>query len=264
MTRAVATTRTAASARSTALAHTAQIAYRVPIDILNLGVTQLWDFRTGYTGQKKASIQDMVGKFPMYWKGTTAVSSIYTTGFYQVNLERSNSDYFKSVAGPIVWTGANMTLFMWVKRESIGSVQNLLTHWETTISQRGFKLQVLAANTIDMQMSNNGVTTCNYTTSATFTNTSAWHFIVFTYDTINRAVLYIDNVSVAMPLTAGTNPAIINGGPVEILIGAQTPSTPTSFYDGLFGICGMAVGTAMTSAQASTLYNITNRIGRYV
>lgn len=264
MARTTATARTVASTRSSASARTAISAYRVPVDLLNIGVTHLWDWRTGFIGSNNVSVASMIGNVGISYKGGTAISSVYTSGLYQIDLERSNSDAFVSNAVKFINGATAITCFAWIKHESVSSARAIMTHWETTAGQRRFMMRHIAANQYSLSLSENGSTQAVYDSDSAFSDTGTWRFIVMTYDTTNRCVMYRDNVTISNSLTSGSHPASIFSGTEPLMIGAQLPSAPTNFWDGNIGICGICDNYAMTSSQASTLYAITNKIGGYV
>lgn len=264
MARTTATTRTVASARSSASARTAISAYRVPIDLLNIGVTHLWDWRTGFLGSNNVSVASMIGNIGVSYKGGTAIASVYTSGMYQIDLERSNSDAFVSNAVKFINGATAFTCFAWIKQESVSSARAIITHWETTGGQRRFMMRHIAANQYSLSLSENGSTQAVYDSDSSFSDTGSWHFIVMTYNTTNRCVMYRDNVVMPNSLTSGSHPASIFSGTEPLLIGAQLPSAPTNFWDGNIGICGICDNYSVTSDQATKLYEITNIIGRYI
>lgn len=263
MGRTQASARTQAAARTQASARSSTVPYRVPLQFKDLGVTRLWDFRTGFAGTNDAKAENMVGTGRMFFKGSTALSSVYAAGKYQADLERASSDFFATV--PMVLTNGltACTWFAWVKQESTGTNRHVLTQFETAGNQRGFQLRMITTDVMEVVLSLNGTASSTYDTSTTFTDTSAWHFLLATYDTTNRTQIYLDKILQPTSLVAGSNPASINSSPVPVMIGANIPSAPVNFFDGLVGICGIAEGTSMTSAQITQLYNITNAIGAY-
>lgn len=269
MARNVATTRSVASARPAATTRSAVTSYRVPSALYDLGITRLYDWRTGFDGSKRETVENMMGSGNLSFRGGTALSSIYTTGQYQVDLERTASnDYFTT--NPMILTPAmtSITIFAWIKQESAvaSQIRSIITHWETTSNQRGFQFRVNGSNQMEIFFSSDG-TIANqaaYTTTETLTDTASWHFLAGTYDTTNRGKIYLDTVAQTASLSTGADPATINSSQIALLIGANLPSAPSNFFDGLVGICGIAENRALSSAQITTLYNITNSIGRYV
>lgn len=258
MTRGQATTRNAATNRS------GISPYRIPLAYRDLGITRLWDFRTGFNGTNNSKVENMVGSGRMFYRGGSALSSVYSSGKYQADLERTSNDYFATVPMTLTNGMSSVTFFAWIKQESTGINRHVMTQFETVGNQRGFQFRLISSDVMELVLSLNGTATTTYDTSTTLTDTASWHFLVATYDTTNRAQIYLDKALQPTSLISGSNPASINSSQVAVLIGANTPSTPGNFFDGLIGICGIAEGTAMSSAQITTLYNITNAIGAYV
>lgn len=240
------------------------MSYRFPIDILNLGVTQYWDFRDGYSGNNSGKVQDMVDGIMANYRGTTALSSVYTANEYSADLERAASDYFMANDKALTNNVTSETWFAWVKRESAGIANEIFTQWETTGNQRGFMFRFLVTDVMELALSSNGTVQALYDTTETLTDTTAWHFIVATYDTTNRGQFYVDKTIQTTTLTSGVAPASINSSPVGVMIGARQPSVPAGFFDGKVGICGIAQSKSMTQAEINTLYEITNVYGKYV
>lgn len=264
MARTGATARTAASARGAASARTTVGAYRVPIDLINLGVTHYWDFRTAKLGTNSASVVDPIGMLPMQYRGGTAISTVYVNGGYMADLERGSNDYFAS--SPIALSSGMTacTWFGWLKLESLGTVRHIITQWETSGNQRGFELRIQSNDTMELGLSVNGTSQTFYGSSTTLVDTTAWHFITATYDTTNRGQFTLDGAAQSTSLTSGSHPPTINSSQVATTIGCNIPSAPANFFDGLIGIVGFAENKSMSSTEITQLYNLTNKLGSYV
>lgn len=263
---AITTARTAITSPRTAIssARTAVTAFRVPTALIDMGITSLWDFRTGKLGSNNKYVSDLIGNIGQNWLGTSALSSVYTSGEYSADLERTNSDYFSTNAVTLLNGTTNISFFSWVKLESAvgGQIRHMLSQWESSTGNfRGFTFRVNDSHQMEMFFSSDG-TLANqaaYTTSETLTDTSNWHFIVGTYDTTNRGLIYLDSVLQTTSLSTGSHPASIFSGNISVLIGANVPSAPTNFFDGKIGICGIAKTTKFSQAQVSSLYDITRK-----
>lgn len=262
--RTEATARTAAVARTGATARNVIGAYRYPVDFKDLGISHYWDFRTAKLGTNEARVQDLAGGLNMLFSGTTALATVYTNGGYQTDLERNNSDYYRTIARVLQNGMTAFTAFMWVNRESVSSVQNLLNHFETATANRSFKTTMLASNFLELQLSQDGTaSTGTYTTSETFTENVNYHFLRFNYDLTNRGQIFVDEVAQTVGMS-GSHPTSIFSGPVPVLFGAQTPSAPTSHFDGLEGIVGICLNKSLSTAEGAYLYNTTNKLAGYV
>lgn len=258
---AITSARTALSVARTGLsaAGTALSAFKVPIDFVGMGITNLWDFRTGKLGSNNSSVADLIGTANLNWRGTSALSSVYTSGEYSADLERSNNDHFASNPLTLNNGTTQLSFFAWFKVESITTLRHFLTHWDTVGNQRGFNSRLNATDQMEMNISVNGTSQSTYTTTETLTDTTNWHFILFSYDTVSRGQIFLDNVAQTTTLTAGSHPASIFSGNVPVLIGANLPSAPANFFDGKIGICGIARSTALSSTQRDRLYEVTRR-----
>lgn len=268
MPRSTATTRDAA-ARSSASARSAIGAYRISYDIIDLGVNHYWDFRTNKLNTNSAQVVDLISGLDVYYKGTSSIANIYAVDGYNADLERANSDYFKSEPTIINNGMTALTIFAWIKLESAvaGQIRSILAHWESsTGNYRGFVFEIDDNHNMKLFLSPDGTfaNQAAYTTTETLTDTSAWHFIVATYDTTNRGQFYLDTVQQTTSLTTGSHPSSINSSEVPVVLGTIVPSAPANFFDGLIGICGIAENKSMSSSEITQLYNITNTLGGYV
>lgn len=233
--------------------------YRIPIAFFDMGLTYLWDFRTGFNGTNSRTVTGMISNCPMFYRGTTAIGSVYTAGGYSIDLERTNSDYLAT--NPISYGASitSMTYFAWIKRESTGAIHHIHADWETAGNQRGSRLY-LNSDTFEVSLSTNGTTNTSYTSTETLTDTTNWHFITATYDTTNRCQMRLDNSALTVTLTAGSHPANINSSRIAKMIGANLPTTPANFFDGKIGICGVAINKALTTAEQTFLYDFTGKL----
>lgn len=257
---AIASARTAISSPRTAIS-----AFKVPIDFVDMGITHLWDFRTGKIGSNNNSVADLIGTANLNWRGTSALSSVYTSGEYSADLERGNSDYFSS--NPLFLTnGATaITLFAWIKQESavLGQIRHMLSQWEGTSGNfRGFTFRIDNFNRMEMFLSSDGTLAnqASYTTSETLTDTTNWNFVLATYDTTNRGQIYLNNTLQTATLSVGSHPASIFSSNVSVLVGANNPSVVANYMDGKIGICGIAQSTALSVAQQTSLYDVTRKL----
>lgn len=246
------------SSRSVTASRSSASSYFVPIDFVDMGIKHLWDFRTGKSGANSSTVMDMIGNLPMNYLGATAISSVYTSGQYSADLERGSSDYFSSNPRRVLGGSTSLTLFAWVLLESIGTQRHILTQFEPSGNQRSFLIRLSSTNNLEVILSPNGTNQCTYTSTSTLTDTSNWHFIAFTYDTTNRGIFYLDDVT-QTTTNSGGHPASLYDGNIALLLGATQPATPANFFDGKIGICGLA-NSAMSSTNLSRLYNITRTL----
>lgn len=264
MPRTTATTRSAATTRTAASARSAIGAFHLPQALIDLGVSHLWDFRTAKLGTNDGRVIDLIGGLTMRFAGTSALSAVYPTATYSADLERNNSDYFKTMPKVLQNGATAITVFMWVNRESISSVQQLFTQWETTGNMRSFKASVLASNLLDFQLSLDGTTTtAQYTTVESFTDSTNNHLLRFNYDLTNRCQIFVDEVAQTVGLT-GSHPASIFSGATPVLIGCQIPSAPANFWDGIDMMVGICLNKSLSTAEGAYLYQLTNALGSYV
>lgn len=268
MARTVATARTEAASRTGANARTAQSPSRIPIDLIDLGVTHFWDFRTGFSGANSTNVMGVLGAVGLDYLGGTSISSVYTAGEYSADLERTNTDYFRSGMAKLNASGLTTTLitvFAWLKKESTAN-QVGLAQWRPSGSQRGWQLRFTATNLANHFVSGNGTTVNGWTSDAAVLADTNWHLHSFTYNASTTTMtMYQDTTVFTNTLTSGTAPATISVPNERVWVGAlaDVNDAPTIVFDGKVGMCGVAVGTVMTAAQITTLYQLTNSVGKY-
>jgi len=199
----------------------------------------------------------------MQFRGNSSLSSLYPSAAYFADLERSNNDYFGTSPYRLATAVTSISYFAWIKRESTGAIHHILADWETSGNQRGSRIY-LTSDVFEMTISSNGTSNTSYTSTETLTDTASWHCIVITYDTTNRCVMTLDGVDLTVTLTAGSHPSTINSSNIAKLIGANLPSAPANFFDGLIGICGICVNRALSTSEKASLRDITNKLGSYV
>lgn len=273
MARTGATTRTASSTRTGAAARTSISPFRVPIDILDLGVTHLWDWRTGFTGANKNNVQASIGG-PGVSGFNVNLATIYTTGEYEVLLDGVN-DFFRS--GDLKIASSAMTaftMFGWYKMTATntGGMQ-LLSQYKQISTQRAWSLRYIGSsdatypNSWRVFLSRDGQNATQYTvtTNAEYVTDLAWHFFIYTY-TPTTDVIYIDGTAVAKTVTQNAIPTSIHVPQQSIDIGMLTPGGggSSAFWNGRIGLCGLSTTTALSSTKVTDLYNLTNKLGTYV
>lgn len=254
------------ASRSTA---TSLIAPRIPILASTYGITSYYDWREGYAGIGKTSAPDNIGGIDLAYLGGTAIESVYTSGEFSVDLESTNTDYFKSVS-PNKYNSStsygSITIFAWVKKESNGTAGSIISRWRPNGTQRSWQIRFTPGNLIQFYFSTNGGATsvqCDSTGTITDTN---WHFITLVNQQSSSLLkLYVDGISVPFTFTVGSTAVSIFNSSVETWVGALAQSTnlPTIPFDGKIGICGFCRATSLTDQQVLDLYKDTKSLGGY-
>ncbi len=243
-------------------------AYRVPFDLRALGITSYWDFRTGFSGANSSVVTDMVGDHPMSYRGGTALSSVYTSGEYEADLDDAQPDYFEKLdvnfsSSPIT----NLSVFAWIWKRTANSRDAIISHWTigTGINERSFLIEGnsgkfrfiydedgAAADNVVYATDNNDIAT-----------TGQWFFVGGVFNPSAAPDLYVDNALKDSSQVSGpADPATILNATATLQIGELTSAAGLEF-DGKIGICGVAVGKSMSTAEMLQLYNLTKSLGGY-
>ena len=240
--------------------------YRVPLEIVNLGITNYWDFGTGYANLNSPIVADRIDNLDVQWRGSAAVGGAYTTGEFSADFEAANLDEVftsndKKLSASAITA---LTVFGWVKQETVGSglVRNIISHWVGATNQRSFLIELDNLDKLRTFINSTGAAVnSTYTSDAAFSADLDWHFAVATFTASAAMSMYKDGVPFASSLTAGSNIASIFAATTTFEIGQNVSLTRR--FDGKIGICGIAVGKTMSDAEIATLYELTNKIGNY-
>ena len=239
--------------------------FRLPVSLIDLGLTCFWDFRTGKTGVNSPVVKDLRNKNDVGFRGTSSLSSVYTNGVYGADLERSLNDYFSSKAMSYGSGFTELTIAMAFKIETAGGLnRHMISHWDALTNQRGFLLRLDASDQVTLGLSNNGTSQSFYTSAETITDTADWHTVIATYDTTNRGQIYLDGVAMTVTLASGSHISSIFSGGIPTLIGGVGPSSPGNYWDGMIGITELFIGSALTAQEAASIHAQIMTLGEYV
>ena len=271
MARTAAAARTAAGARTAVSSRTAIAAYRFPVTLLDLGVTHLYDWRTGFIGTNNSRPVNLAGFLRLTYLGGSALSSVYTASEYSADLELTNTDYFQSSSIKLSSSAiSNITVFAWFKSETLTNASSLVAQWRAAAGLRGFELRAqntANSNKMTAFLSTDGTAVTQYnSTTGVFTDTN-WHFGAWSYAGGTTTMLMNgDGSALSSTLIAGSAPATILNPQQAVTVGAilNVGGSPINVADGKIGLCGLAVGTAMGASGLAELYKLTNSIGHYV
>lgn len=187
----------------------------------------------------KVSGSSALTNFPVLFADGNFISDVYSKakGFsdYSLDLESGSSQYASIAHGS--QTGLNITsditIEAKVKFESLGTVQTLVTKYESTGNQRGYWFAIYddaGTPTFRWQISADGSTVDTYDFAHTPT-INKWHHITLTWDaSASLATLYIDGKKIGT-VTGSETSIFSNTG--TFAIGARSVSSSfTNFLDG--------------------------------
>ena len=225
----------------------------------DLGVTSLWDFRTGYTGDNSNFVMDMIGGQPVDNYG----AATYTAGEFSNDFDGS-SDYCMSEELGNDQGATLLTVFAWVNVDAFGAVAGILSRWSGLSNRRSWLLSVLTGGLIRFYTNINGAVSSTYlTTDADQSLVGNWKFITATFDGGNtERKIYVDGVEITASTDTGAVPANLVGSTDKgVSIGAwfDASDSTTGKFNGKIGVCGVAVGKSMTTQEVSDLYNLSRR-----
>lgn len=250
---------------------TANRVYRLPFSLVDtFELFSYYDFRTGYVEENSHTVMDMISNRVLDYKGATALSSVYTPNEFSVDLELTNSDYFKSMQKKDdndATSFSLFTVFAWIKRESLAAIMAVIGRWKPVSPQRSWELKFAANNRLTFSTSAAGTGTGMTLLSTDTIEDQDWHFIAVTNNSVTgENFVYIDGGVAEFSYTTGAAAGAIFNADVETFIGSSQNAggVAIQIYDGKIGICGYSNSKAMTAAEIEELYTLTNQIGNYV
>lgn len=173
---------------------------------------------------------------------------------YSLDFERSSSQYLSmSDANFGAYDRAKWAISVWFKLESIGTNRPIMSQFGSA-GNRAFRILFNTTDKITVYMSEDGTSSGgDFTTTATYTDTSAWHHLLFWYDSANstagdRMRLWIDGVEVTT-FDSETNPTgALHNSTADMQVGAETVSL-AGYFDGLLYQFGFFSGSLPTIGQ---------------
>ena len=223
----------------------------------DLGVTSLWDFRTGYTGDNSNFVMDMIGGQSVDNYGTTS----YTSGEFS-NDYNGSTGYSLATRTPANETGmTEFTGFAWVKLDTTADTIGVMGRWRAT-GQASWLLSSVNSSGSNLNfrvfLSSDG-TASTWTRTDTLPDVvTGWVFVTFVYDGAAQTVTYYIDGSAVSSVVNGTPPTSLHQSTKPNSIGAwfNGSDVATGFVDGKIGVCGVAANKKMTAGEVTTLYNI--------
>jgi len=244
-------------------------AYRVPYSFIDLGVTNLWDFRTGYMNTDSKTVADVIGSRDLDWYGGTAIGSVYTTNEYSALLAAASSDYFRGPRGKPLGTLGQFSMIAFFRATTTGINQALFSLFDTVGNNRAFEFLFLSNNRLSLQLSSTGssVTADYRATATTLSDTAVWHSYAFVFDGSGTPsiTLYKDGAVIGSALNAGAIPATMYNSLAPLAIGTAFVATvPTDFANGKIGITAASSTTVWSADTILKLHNSINALGGYI
>jgi hypothetical protein len=150
-----------------------------------------------------------------------------------IDLELSSDQWLRADdSASLSITGA-ITLQAWIKRESTGAVQTILSKWNTTGNQRSYELRFMADDTIQVRLSDDGTASTSAATSDTIVDTSAFHHVAVSINVPAGTYQFVIDGSNSQS-GSGLSTSIFNST-AKLGIGGedQGTDTPVNPFDGL-------------------------------
>jgi hypothetical protein len=183
---------------------------------------------------------------------------------YDLNGTNAYIDFGNVLNSTIAGTNHTFSVQRVVKRGSIGSNQDIIGKWTGAGNLRQFRVLFDSSNQIQVNFSNDGTAAGNTSnsTTATFTNITAFYIITVTFDLIvgnfGGIKVYVNGSAVpfADPTKAFNGANTIYSGTASLLFGATTSNAgiKSAFFDGLDND-GAIYSDVLTAGEVSTRYN---------
>jgi hypothetical protein len=148
------------------------------------------------------------------------------------DLELSSSQYFTANDSVSLSITGAISIELWFKFESTGTVQTLVSKLNATGNQRSYFFEFVA-NTLQFSLSTDGTSGTIETESVAWTpSTATWYHLAVTWDpTANECKFYVDGSQQGATQTVTANS--IFDSTSKLLIGAQNEASPSQFCDGV-------------------------------
>lgn len=249
------------SARSSATLRTTASQFRVPVELIDLGVTHLMSWRGGFANTDPETVLDDLSNEAFLYAGSSGVGSVYTTGEYSVNLSATNNDTFAGAQNPLP-DRTNFSLMGFVNRNTSAAANALVTQWNAQSSQLAFMFRSTTGNELEV-LTNDGATgTLTTSTSGGFSATGVWEAWGYTKAGTTGTVSK-NGVQVS---TTGTTRSTVNAATSRIRFGSFTNAggALASKVDGKIGLVAFAFGRTWTAAEEARIYQILGKLGGYI
>lgn len=193
--------------------------------------------------------------FPQYFGELGLVSFIALTNTRSIDLEKSSSQYLSITDAN--QTGLDLsttpfTLSAWIKLESLGSFQGIISKRQTIGTGGGYTLFVNSSNKLALEIGNGGG--ADVVISNTTLTTGVWYFVTALRDGTNMEV-WINGVDDSASVVADGAEDVNNSE--DFAIGAYRTTTPDNFFDGLIDQANV-FNDARSSAELLAEYNSGN------
>lgn len=261
MSRTIATARTPiSSTRNVASARTVANQFRIPIELLDLGVTHLISWRGGFANTDPTVVMDDISSMPFTYDGLSGVGSIYTTGEYSADFTIINNDTFAGPGAPLP-DRTNFSIMGFVRREGASVADALVTQWNAQTSQLAFMMRTTTANEVEV-LTNDGTTgTLTTSTSGSFNTIETWEAWGYTKAGTTGTI----SKNGSRVTTTGTTRNTINAATSRLRIGSFTNSggALASKMAGKIGLTAFAFSKTWTANEEMEVYNLLRKLGGY-
>lgn len=261
MARAAATTRTPiATPRSAAAARSVATQFRIPVRLIDLGVTHLLSWRGGFAGSNPKTVQDDIGNISFVFGGASAISAVYNAGEYSADLELSNSDYFLGQMA-LLPDRTNFSMMSFVKRETDNNKNTIFSQWDE-LSGTAFLWRYTGAGEMEV-LTTDGVVGTFTSSVGTFGPVATWQSGAFTKSGTTM-LMYQNGLAVS---GSGSCRNTVNGQKgVNWRIGGFLNASGNigSGMDGRIGLTALAFGRVWTPTETLEVHTILNALGRYI
>lgn len=240
--------------------------YRLPVTFVSdLGVTNYWDFATGFTGTNDTAASDRVGVLTTDFVGATAIGSVYTPGEYSAQLVPANDDAFGTSGDVRLSASAitNISGIHWIKRDSTGTRHAAISHFSSVVpTQRSFFVRTQDNGGIEVILSSDGSAQNFIKSSETPADTLNWQALGWSF---SASSLTMYHNGLALTIESGVVPAQIFNVATKLCLGAfiNAAGNPASELKGKLGISVLASGTTWTNEQMLQMFNLTKSLGGY-
>ena len=172
-----------------------------------------------------------------------------------LDLELSSRQYTTASDSASLSITGNMTIEGWIKLESGGDAQDLITKWTPTGNQRSYVVRINpTSGNVQLYVSSNGTAQGNANVAYSF-STGVWVHVAVVYTAASSQMeLFIDGVS--QGTANGTLPTSGNDNGSAVLVGAIEPEAPGAFLDGKISLLRIWSSARTGSEISANMCNV--------
>ncbi len=212
---------------------------------------------TGLTSTQVASFNNDVNNLQASL-GLRLQPLIYNQANYSYYFDGSTKYilFGNNLNGSLSGATPTFSIRMIVRRLSTGTAQCIFAKTTSVGNQRQIDIRFGTGNTIQFVVSTNGSTNAVIDTTNTFTSTTGWYDILWTFDGtqagIAKLACYVNGLSQSISLTSGALGAVF-AGTGQLAFGAAVDGT-AEFFNGYINQGGIT-SDIVTQLEATLLYN---------